>query len=76
MSIDVLRDDNYILVNVVCLLYVYVIGSCLPEAAGDNVLKSFHWNVVTKVIKYNLKNLAVVIPNRIKHTYVGTSCVN
>lgn len=36
MSIDVVRDDNYILVNVVCPLYVYVIGSCLLKAAGDS----------------------------------------
>lgn len=71
----VVRKDNYRLVNVVSLLYVYVMGSCLLRAARDSIFNPFCWNLGTNVIKYDLKDPVVVLLARTGHVWLVTSCV-
>lgn len=69
---SVVRKDNYRLLDVICLLYVYVIGSCLLKAAGDNIFSPFCWNLAMKVVKYDVKDSAVALLAKIQHMWLVT----
>jgi len=71
----VVRKDNYGIVKVMLLLYVYSVGSSLLKAAGNNIFSPSCWNVCMTVIKYDLKDPAMVLLSRVRHMWLVTSCV-